>query len=165
MEQGYLIALGGNIRHHRHGAPERVLEAAFRVLAGHPGLRLERRSPVVRSAPLGPSRRRYANAAAIVRSAQAPEELLASLKAVERAFGRRARGRRWRERVLDLEIVLWSGGPWATRHLTVPHTAFRTRRFVLHPASAIAGDWRDPLTGLKVRHLLARLTRPRPTPR
>jgi len=40
--------------------------------------------------------------------------------------------------------------------------AFRTRRFVLDPAVEIAGHWRDPLTGLSLRHLAARLTRPRP---
>ena len=38
-----------------------------------------------------------------------PPAMLAALKAIERDFGRRA-GRRWGARVLDLDIVAWSGG-------------------------------------------------------
>ncbi|MBS0475643.1 MAG: 2-amino-4-hydroxy-6-hydroxymethyldihydropteridine diphosphokinase, partial [Proteobacteria bacterium] len=32
MSQRYLIALGSNVRHHRHGPPERVLAAALDAL-------------------------------------------------------------------------------------------------------------------------------------
>ena len=155
--------MGSNQRHGRLGRPEAVLRAAFGALDGK-GLKLKAASPIVASAPLGPSRRRYANAAAVVKTRLAPEELLDRLQAIERGFGRRAGGLRWGARVLDLDIVLWSGGAWASPGLTVPHTEFRSRRFVLGPAAAIAPRWRDPLTALTVRHLLARLTRPRPLP-
>jgi 2-amino-4-hydroxy-6-hydroxymethyldihydropteridine diphosphokinase len=90
-----------------------------------------------------------------VESKHEPPELLAALKAVEKEFGRR-RGRRWGPRVLDLDIILWSGGAWAGGSLVVPHPAFRTRRFVLEPLAELVPDWRDPVTGLAVRHLLAR---------
>ncbi len=163
MEHRYLIALGSNIRHHRHGPPHRVLAAALAAL-GEAGLRLERASPVFASAPLGPSLRRYANAAVIVRCRLSPPELLARLNAIESRFGRRRGGEPWRARVLDLDIVLWSGGAWASSGLVVPHPAFRERGFVLRPAAAIAPAWRDPLGGLTLRQLLARLTRPRPVP-
>ena len=116
--------------------------------------------PVLLSDPVGPSRRRYANSAAVVETALAPPELLAVLKRVERAFGRRAGGQRWASRVLDLDIILWNGGTFAGPDLTVPHRLFRTRHFVLVPAAAIAPTWRDPVTGLTLRHLRARLTRP-----
>ncbi len=52
------------------------------------------------------------------------------------------------------------GGP----DLIVPHVSFRERGFVLHPAAALAPDWRDPVGGLTLRQLRARLTRPRPLP-
>jgi 2-amino-4-hydroxy-6-hydroxymethyldihydropteridine diphosphokinase len=159
----YLIALGSNMRHAVHGAPRRVLETAIAALA-EAGLAVEAVSPIVTSAPLGPSRRRYANAAAVVTTDLAPEALLDRLHAIERAFGRRRRGSRWRARVLDLDIVLWSGGAWASERLIVPHSHFRQRAFVLDPAAAIAGAWRDPLTGLTLRHHRARLTRANPLP-
>ncbi|MFA9200332.1 MAG: 2-amino-4-hydroxy-6-hydroxymethyldihydropteridine diphosphokinase [Cypionkella sp.] len=157
------MALGSNQRHARHGGPRRVLAAALTAL-GQAGLAVEAASPVMASAPLGPSRRRYANAAALVASALAPEELLTTLQGIEQAFGRRRRGARWRARPLDLDLVLWSGGAWASARLTVPHPQFRHRAFVLAPAAAIAPAWRDPLSGLTVRQLLARLTRPSPLP-
>jgi 2-amino-4-hydroxy-6-hydroxymethyldihydropteridine diphosphokinase len=158
MKTQYLIALGSNMRHTRHGPPARVIEAALDAL----DLPVLARSRIAHSRPVGPSRRTYANAAAIVRTAMDPPDLLAHLKALEATFGRRRAGQRWAARVLDIDIILWSGGIWASAGLGIPHAAFRSRDFVLRPASAIAAEWRDPVTGLTIRHLNARLDRQRP---
>ena len=153
------------MRHVRHGSPRRVVEAAYSALADQ-GCRLVAKSRIAETAPLGPSRRRYANGAAIVECALAPEAMLDFLQQTEAQFGRRrGRGQAWSARVLDLDIVLWSGGIWASERLIVPHPHFRQRSFVLGPAREIAADWRDPISGLRVRHLHAGLTRPRPLPR
>lgn len=121
-------------------------------------------SPIISSAPVGPSQRTYANAAAILASPLEPPALLDRLHEIEAHFGRERRGQRWRARVLDLDIILWSGGIWAEDRpaLSIPHPAMRTRGFVLAPAAAIAPDWRDPVTGLTIRQLQSRLTRPKP---
>ena len=151
----YAIAIGSN-RRGRHGDPRAEVAAALDLLGGLA-------SPIVASAPVGPSTRTFANAAVLIASEEAPDALLARLKAIERAFGRRG-GRRWGGRVLDLDIVLWSGGTVRARRLTVPHPAFRMRAFVLGPLLAIAPGWPDPVTGLTVRQLHARLTARRPAP-
>jgi 2-amino-4-hydroxy-6-hydroxymethyldihydropteridine diphosphokinase len=150
----YLIALGSNRRHHRFGAPPRVLAAAIDALRDA-GVQVMAVAPTVASTPIGPSKRRYANSAAIVETVLPPRELLDLLKGIERRMGRRT-GQRWGSRTLDLDIVLWSGGAWHDRALTIPHIAFRTRRFVLIPAACIAPDWRDPITALTLRQLSAR---------
>ena len=114
---------------------------------------------------MGPSNRRYANAAIIIETAITPPELLDHLKSMEASFGRRlGTGTRWGARVLDLDIILWSGGLWVSPGLAIPHPAFRERGFVLTPAADIAPDWRDPVTGLRLRHLKARLDRKGPHP-
>jgi 2-amino-4-hydroxy-6-hydroxymethyldihydropteridine diphosphokinase len=154
----YVIALGSNRRHPRHGLPCAVIGAALHELE-QAGIGVVVRSRVIASAPLGPSQRRFANAAALIECGFAPPQLLAQLKAIEARFGRRQRGQKWRERVLDLDIVLWSGGCWQDAELVVPHLMFRNRHFVLGPAALIAGGWRDPVTGLTLRQLYARLTR------
>jgi len=118
-------------------------------------------SPALLTDPIGPSHRRYCNSAAIVETRLGPPELLALCKRIEREFGRRQGGQRWSTRVLDLDLVLWSGGPFAEPDLIIPHPLFRTRDFVLAPAVQIAANWRDPVTGRTVRQLHARLTRPR----
>jgi 2-amino-4-hydroxy-6-hydroxymethyldihydropteridine diphosphokinase len=162
LKSDYLIALGGNVRHPRHGAPRKVLRAALVALAAEKGIKVKAVSPVVASAPLGPSRRQYANAAAIVRTRLDPPALLTRLVAIEDRFARRRRSRRWSARTLDLDIVLWSGGIWASPQLAIPHAAYRLRGFVLEPAVTIARQWRDPINGLTVAHLASRLRRPRP---
>lgn len=164
MKERYLIALGSNQRHHRHGSPERVLRTALAVL-GQGACKVLAAAPVIRSAPLGPSRRRYANGAAVIETRLEPDDLLDQLQAIESAFGRRSSGQRWAARVLDLDIVMWSGGMWCSPGLTIPHPEFRRRNFVLGPASALAAGWRDPITGLSLRQLHSRLTRARAVPR
>lgn len=151
----YAIAIGSN-RRGRHGAPASEVRAAIAALDG-----VRTVAPIIGSAPLGPSLRRYANTALLLDSDLSPPQLLARLKAIERLFGRR-RGRRWGSRVLDLDIVLWSGGCWSGPGLTVPHVAFRARDFVLRPLARIAAGWRDPVTGRTVRQLHQLVDRARP---
>jgi 2-amino-4-hydroxy-6-hydroxymethyldihydropteridine diphosphokinase len=153
----YAIALGSN-RRSRHGSPADTLRAAIAELR-------PLTVSAIRTTPaLGPAGRAFANAVAIVESELAPDRLLAELKRLERAFGRRP-GRRWGARVLDLDIILWSGGAWAGPGPIVPHPAYAFRRFVLEPLAELAPLWRDPLTHATMRQRLARLTAPRPTPR
>ena len=151
----YAIGLGSN-RPGRHGPPQREIRAALAALGEVIAV-----SPLVATAPVGPSSRRFANAVALIRSAEEPPALLRRLKAIERSFGRR-RGQSWGARVIDLDILLWSEGAWSSPGLTIPHPHFRERSFVLDPLAHIAPDWRDPLTGLTVRQLRARLTGPAP---
>lgn len=152
MSYRYAIALGSN-RRGRHGAPGHEVSAALALLGD-----VVARSALLRTVPLGPSKRRFVNAVAVIESGESPPLLLARLKRIERDFGRR-RGQNWAARVIDLDLVLWSGGAWSSSGLTVPHRLFRTRDFVLRPLAAVAPDWRDPISGLRVRHLRARLTR------
>ncbi|MBA2919612.1 MULTISPECIES: 2-amino-4-hydroxy-6-hydroxymethyldihydropteridine diphosphokinase [Sphingomonas] len=146
----YAIAIGSNRPHHRHGDPAGVVRAAMHALAELGTV--QARSRILRTAPLGPAGRSFANAVAILETDLPPPAVLASLKQLERQFGRR-RGRRWGARVLDLDIILWSGGVWAENGLTIPHPEFRKRRFVLAPLEQIAPGARDPLTGRTVRQL------------
>lgn len=169
-ETSYAIALGSNRRHGRHGAPQAVLAAALVTLA-KAGLRILAASPVIHTAAHGPAGRSFANAAAIIASPLDPPALLRLLKKIERDFGRRP-GRRWGQRILDLDIALWSGGTWppfpvmsAPGRLAVPHRALAARAFVLTPLAAVAPEWREPRSGRTVRQLLARLIRPRPVDR
>ena len=160
----YLIAFGSNQRHHRHGSPRQLIDAAVDALRDA-GVEIQAVAPVIETAPLGPSARRFCNGAAVVETRLDPEGLLGVAKNIERKFGRRSGGQAWRARVIDIDIVLWGGGVWSSDVLIVPHPRFRERSFVLQPVKAIAPEWRDPLTGLSVKQLHARLTKPRPATR
>lgn len=158
-QHNYLLALGSNQRHHRIGRPREVIAAAAKMLENE-GLRLVAFAPIIESQPIGPSDRRFCNSCIVVESNFDPEELLLLIKQVEVEFGRKRGGQPWSARVIDIDIIMWSGGIWADDHLTVPHPRFRERDFVLGPARAIAPDWRDPITGLTIRQQFARLTKP-----
>ena len=152
MSHLYAIAIGSNRPHGRHGRPAAVVEAAVARLDAAFGL--FDASPIVLNSAHGGAGRDFANAVALVESRFDPPEMLKALKNIEREFGRRS-GRRWGPRVLDLDIVLWSGGRFRSRLLAIPHPQLKNRSFVLNPLSAIAPRWRveGPLT---VRHLAHR---------
>jgi len=151
----YLIALGSNQRHVRHGSPRKVIPAALAALEQR-GVAVIRFSATLHSRPVGPSNRTYANAAAIIETDLGPADLLQLLKSIESDFGDR-RGQPWSKRVLDLDIILWSEGSYAGDNppLTIPHAMMRERPFVLRPAAEIAPKWRDPVSGLTVTQMAA----------
>ena len=167
----YLIGIGSNQRT-RWGSPQAFITSLLRASASPretaPGFTRRRggaervlaASRVHTTAAIGPGTRRYANAVALIECDLSPNKLLRKLKKIERAHGRRP-GRRWGDRPLDLDIIAWSGGIWASPGLTIPHAEFRKRRFVLAPLCEITPDWRDPVTHLTARQLLARLDRKR----
>ena len=150
----YAIAIGSNRPHGRYGRPTGVVEAAISRLDQDFGL--FDASPIVLNPAHGGAGRDFANAVALVESGLGPPEILRRLKAIEREFGRR-RGRRWAARVLDLDIVLWSGGQFRSRRLLIPHGELERRSFVLQPLASIAPGWRVR-GGLTARHLAYRLS-------
>jgi 2-amino-4-hydroxy-6-hydroxymethyldihydropteridine diphosphokinase len=149
----YAIAIGSNRPHGRFGRPTGVVEAAI--------ARLDRdfdlfdASPIMLNAAHGGAGRDFANAVALVESDLTPRAMLTALKQIERSFGRRS-GRRWGARVLDLDLILWSGGRHRDRRLQIPHSSLASREFVLGPLAAIAPGWRVH-GSTTVRHLAHRL--------
>jgi 2-amino-4-hydroxy-6-hydroxymethyldihydropteridine diphosphokinase len=159
----YLIALGSNQRHSFLGGPAQILEHAIAALE-MTDISVFRQSHIIGSRPIGPSRRVYANSAAIIVSALSPRQLIIQFQHLERHFCRRRLGQKWGARTLDIDIILWSGGIWTsnTPILSIPHIHWKDRAFVLGPAAEIAGDWRDPLSGLTIKQLFHRFMHPKP---
>ena len=151
----YAIAIGSNRMHGRFGRPAQVVEAAIARLDEEFGL--FDASPILLNPAIGGAGRDFANAVVLVESGLDPRAMLGRIKGIERAFGRRP-GKHWAARVLDLDIVLWSGGRIRSRGLTVPHSGLERRPFVLQPLAAIAPGWRIR-GGLTARHLAFRLAR------
>jgi 2-amino-4-hydroxy-6-hydroxymethyldihydropteridine diphosphokinase len=155
----YAIGLGSNRPLRAHLPPRRIIAAAMAWL-NMPPFHCLAASPIIATAPLGPSTRVYANAAALIATHLPPPALLAALHKLEAQFGRR-RARRWGARTLDLDILLWSGGRYRDRRLTIPHVAMAQRTFVLEPLAHIVPRWREPQSGQSVRQLAARQAKSR----
>lgn len=175
-----VLGLGANMES-RWGAPIRTMQQTYRLL-GARGICVTMRSPYYASAPLGiRAQAEFVNAVVVVRTALAPEALLALLKAIERQAGRRA-GERWGPRPLDIDIIDYSGrvmnwpaskanalAPQARnaaapamptkqmrgeRRLVLPHPQLHLREFVLAPLTDVAPRWHHPVTGEPVARLL-----------
>ena len=154
----YAIAIGSNRAHGRYGRPTGVVEAAIGRLDQDFGL--FDAAPILINPAHGAVGRDFANSVALIESDLDPPALLKCLKGMERDFGRR-RGRRWGPRVLDLDIIAWSGGKWSSHGLTIPHRSAISRSFVIGPLATVAPGW--TLDGhVTAHHFAHRLARRRP---
>lgn len=143
------VGLGSNV-----GNRLRHLHRAAAALSGLAGTRVVKVSPVFKSSPVGPRQRDFLNAAAEIRTALRPHELLRALKSIERRLGRKRRGR-WGPREIDLDILFYGRRVIRTRALTVPHRELRRRMFVLKPLSVLAPSPRLPVSGRRAAELRA----------
>ena len=152
-----LIALGGN-----RGDVRAAFAAALAGLDGTPGVRVTAASRAFETPAVGANAGgAFLNAAATVETDLSPHDLLTELHRLEAAAGR-VRGERWGPRPLDLDLILFGTGRVADGRLTVPHPAFRWRRFVLDPACEVAADWPVRGGGTVGKARAALLVRPLP---
>jgi 2-amino-4-hydroxy-6-hydroxymethyldihydropteridine diphosphokinase len=127
------VGLGSNL-----GDPAAQIAAAFDALAVLPSTTLVARSRLYRSAAWGPiDQPDYINAVAALDTCLAPEALMASLLAIERAAGR-VRDARWGPRLIDLDLLLHGDCALDSDTLTLPHPRLHERAFVLLPLAELA---------------------------
>ncbi len=137
------VAIGSNLSN-----PERQVDEAFARLARAPAVRLERRSRLFRSLPMGPQDQPdFLNAAAGVLTTLGARELLDDLLEIERTMGRDRR-ERWGPRIIDLDLIWITGSPVDEPGLTLPHPGVSQRNFVLYPLADIAPTLEIPGLGM-----------------
>lgn len=141
LARAAVIGLGANL-----GAPRESIQAAVRLLAAGPGLKLLAVSSLYLTEPQGgpPDQGWYHNAAAFFAASLTPRALLALLMTVETALGRRRREKNG-PRVIDLDWL--AQGDLVVDEppdLLVPHPRLAERLFVLEPLAEMAPTWRHP---------------------
>jgi 2-amino-4-hydroxy-6-hydroxymethyldihydropteridine diphosphokinase len=82
----------------------------------------------------------FLNAAIRVRTDLGPEDLLDTLKTVEREQGREGGRPRHSPRVIDIDLLLLGDVEYESDRLKLPHREVTTRRFVLVPLLEIDPD-------------------------
>ncbi|HDV7283812.1 2-amino-4-hydroxy-6-hydroxymethyldihydropteridine diphosphokinase [Mannheimia haemolytica] len=111
-------------------------------------------SPFYGSKPVGPQDQPdYVNAVAKFSTDLSPTALLDKLQSIENEQGR-VRVRRWGERTLDLDIILYGNQQIQTERLNVPHIEMKNREFVIVPMFDLTPDLVLP-TGEKLADIYA----------
>ena len=130
------VGLGSNLQ-----GPARQLQAAIEMLGNLNGTRLMAQSSMYRSAPFGGIEQPdYVNAAVSLLTQLSARELLAELQQIEARRGRDSDEVRWGPRVIDLDLLVYSGSTIADPDLSVPHPGITERNFVLLPLQEIAPE-------------------------
>lgn len=119
------IGMGSNL-----GESREILRSAVEQLKQLGQVRVSR---LYESPPMGPQDQpHYLNAVAQLETTLSPLELLDHLQQFEQDAGR-VRLRRWGERTLDLDLLLYADQEIQHELLTVPHVGLLERDFVVVP--------------------------------
>lgn len=135
------IGLGSNL-----GESQQILAEAYQKLAT---LGAVKASKLYHSSPMGPQDQpHYHNAVVALQTDLAALDLLDRLQQFEQESGR-VRLRRWGERTLDLDLLLYGNEQIQNERLTVPHIGVLERDFVLLPLLDL--DVNLQINGLKIK--------------
>lgn len=130
----FVVGLGSNL-----GSREAYLRGAARLLDGRQDVRVTARSRLYVTPPMGPPQPEFLNAAVRLETERTPRALLDVLLDLERQLGR-VRDERWGPRLIDLDILYWSGGAVDAPGLTVPHPGLHERPFAVAPLLDVAPE-------------------------
>ncbi len=146
------IALGSNLN-----MPIQQLKLAIQAMADLPDTEIKKVSSLYQSQPLGPQDQPdYVNAVACLETGLSPLVLLDALQNIENGQGR-IRLRRWGERTLDLDILLYDNQIIHNERLTVPHYDMQNREFVIVPLYEISPELILP-DGVSLQQLVKRFS-------
>lgn len=147
------LGLGANL-----GDRQANLAAALARLEQEPRIRVLRRSRWYESEPIGVTDQPwFLNGVVEIETTLPPRALLDALKRIEWELGRRPT-RRWGERVIDLDILLYDDQRLETPDLVLPHPRLWQRLFVLAPLAELYPALRAP-DGRLIEEVAAELSR------
>ena len=97
----------------------------------------------------------FLNCVIQVACTQNPFELLEILLDIEILFGRKRNNySKWKERVIDLDVLFYNSAIINNKNLIVPHPQIQYRKFVLIPLNEIASNFIHPILNKPINQML-----------
>lgn len=128
------IALGSNLN-----TPVEQLHAALKAISQLPNTHLVTTSSFIKQTARPTRSTRLCECRCKSETELSPLKLLDELQRIENEQGR-VRLRRWGERTLDLDILLYGNEIIQNERLIIPHYDMHNREFVIVPLFEIASD-------------------------
>lgn len=95
----------------------------------------------------------YLNQVIEINTKLLPTELLQQINRIEVELGR-VRNEKWRERILDIDILYYHDKILKNDEIEIPHSQIPNRNFVLIPLCEIASEEVHPITGKTQKQML-----------
>lgn len=126
QENEVVISLGTNL-----GDKLKNLKNALSNIEGFG--RILKKSRIFSSDPWGyDSENEFLNMGLVIKTSLEPMQLLKKLKSIEKQMGRRPKmGQSYQDRIIDLDILIYSGIIIDNEELSVPHPKIKERKFSL----------------------------------
>lgn len=159
MNKVYLL-LGGNV-----GDRIKSMGSAISAIEAHVGKVLQKSSMYETKAWGKKDQRDFLNQAISVETGLSPRGLLDKLLDIEQSAGRVRDGKKWSERIIDIDILFFfkgiedgkeEGKPVILNdeRLKIPHPYIHLRRFTLEPMNEIAPGIYHPVLNKTISELL-----------
>lgn len=143
------LSLGSSV-----GDRNGYLDFALEKLNNDIHIRNVRESGRIETEPYGGvAKNKFINSAVELETIYSPQELLKIINNIEEEAGR-VRNKKWEDRVLDIDIVLFGNEIINDENLTVPHKEMYKREFVLRPLLLLNDALYHPLLGKYLKDIL-----------
>jgi len=146
--KGKYLLLGSNV-----GNREKYLQEARLKIAKHIGAVINM-SSIYLTEPWGfQDQSPFYNQIIQVETHLSPLDTLNAILAIEKVIGRIRTGK-WKERIIDIDILYFEDNIINERELTIPHPGIPDRRFVLEPLCELIPDAIHPVLKMSNKELL-----------
>ena len=134
--QHIILGLGSNL-----GDRADILGQAIELLGKLPETDVLAISEAVDSDPVGyTDQPNFLNLCLLISCKLNPDELLIRTLEIERQLGRERTSNRNGPRTLDIDLLFYEGGAWASPTVTLPHPRWSSRGFVIIPLRNLLQD-------------------------
>lgn len=143
-----LLSLGSNI-----GDKKEYINKAIELISKLEGFDISKVSSFYKTDPFGYEHQDFFLNICISGFTEIyPIKLLKKLKNIEKTLGRKDRVR-WREREIDIDIILFGNLVIKEDNIEIPHPEMNKRAFVLIPASEIESEMKHPILNKSIKEL------------